>query len=424
MTTPAIRIEGIGKEYRLGAAMRTNSIREEMMTTARRAIGGLGDLIRGVERATTPRIWALRHVSAEIAPGEILGIIGRNGAGKSTLLKILSRITYPTEGQAKLRGRVGSLLEIGMGFHHELTGRENILLNGAIMGMRKTEIERKFDEIVAFAELDCFIDTPVKRYSSGMFMRLGFAVAAHLEPEILLVDEVLAVGDMAFQRKCLGKMRDVSHSGRTVLFVSHNMAAVESLCTRALLIDRGGVLYDGAPAEAVAHYMEISAVGDDDGLRNTARRQGSGEFRFRKIWMTTPSGEPISLLRSGQSIEIHALVAPAAAAEPIRANTYLEIFDSHHRRIASLRSLDKGLQHELAGPAVLTWHIEKLPLYEGEYNCHLWLDKWQGQDPYDFIPEGLTLRVAPGDFFSSGTHLAPQGDVFIMDFDLTQGPAS
>src|SRR5205814_3872128 len=201
------------------------------------------------------RFWALRDISFDVNPGDVIGIIGPNGAGKSTLLKIMSRITDPTEGHINIRGRLASLLEVGTGFHPELTGRENIFLNGAILGMRKTEIVSKFDEIVAFSEIERFLDTPVKHYSSGMYVRLAFAVAAHLNPEILIVDEVLAVGDMAFQKKCLGKMSEVSRGGRTILFVSHNMAAVENLCQRGIVLDRGKLVFDGSSKQAVQHYL-------------------------------------------------------------------------------------------------------------------------------------------------------------------------
>src|SRR5438093_2166780 len=231
----AIRCQGLGKQYRLGPRQRYRALRDTLPALALAPFVGLRSAI-GFGRPTAhgAALGALRDVSFEVSAGEIVGIIGANGAGKSTLLKILSRITEPTEGEAEIHGRVGSLLEVGTGFHPDLTGRENIFLNGAILGMRKSEIDRKFDEIVRFAEIQEFIDTPVKHYSSGMYVRLGFAVAAHMEPEILIVDEVLAVGDVHFQRKCLGKLDDVARSGRTVIFVSHNMAAIQRLCTSAI----------------------------------------------------------------------------------------------------------------------------------------------------------------------------------------------
>jgi lipopolysaccharide transport system ATP-binding protein len=244
----AIRVERLGKEYRIGERQPYKSLRE----TVTRAVSAR---LRGVNKAPRETIWALRDVSFDVQRGEVIGIIGRNGAGKSTLLKILARITDPTEGRVEVHGRVGSLLEVGTGFHMELTGRENIYLNGAILGMKRAEIQSKFDDIVAFAEIEQFLDTPVKHYSTGMYLRLAFAVAAHLEPEILLVDEVLAVGDAAFQKKCLGKMGEVAHGGNTVLFVSHNMAAVERLCGRCLWLDRGTVLHEGTANEVVAAFL-------------------------------------------------------------------------------------------------------------------------------------------------------------------------
>ncbi len=256
----AIRVEGLGKQYRLGAS-----------TGGRASYGSLReDLLRSVRRRErAPEVdrtfWALRNVSFAIQPGERVGIIGRNGAGKSTLLKLLARITAPTEGRAELRGRVGSLLEVGTGFHAELSGRDNILLSGAILGMRRSEIQAKTDEIVEFAGVEAFLDTPVKRYSSGMYLRLAFAVAAHLEPDILLVDEVLAVGDADFQKKCLGRMEDIGESGRTVVFVSHSMPSVLRLCERVILLDRGGLVADGNAQEVLRTYL-------DSGLGSAAER--------------------------------------------------------------------------------------------------------------------------------------------------------
>ncbi len=256
--TRAIRVERLGKSYRLGARKaKYKSLRDAFAEALKAPVQGARSMLGGARVAKKPAetIWALRGVSFEIGLGEVVGVIGRNGAGKSTLLKILSRITEPTEGVAEIHGRVGSLLEVGTGFHPELTGAENIYLNGVILGMRRREIDRKFDEIVAFAGVAKFIDTPVKHYSSGMYLRLAFSVAAHLEPEIMLVDEVLAVGDSTFQRKCLDKMEEVGKQGRTVLFVSHNMPAIARLCERTILLDEGGVVADGPSHQVVSAYL-------------------------------------------------------------------------------------------------------------------------------------------------------------------------
>ena len=251
MPEPAIRVENLSKRYRItgGEKARYRTLRDTLSEAVRAPL-------RRLNRGTTEDFWALKDVSFEVQPGEVVGIIGRNGAGKSTLLKILSRITKPTGGRVTINGRVGSLLEVGTGFHPELTGRENVYLNGSILGMSRREIASKFDEIVAFAEVEKFLDTPVKRYSSGMYVRLAFAVAAHLEPEILIVDEVLAVGDAGFQKKCLGKMQEVGQQGRTVLFVSHNMAAVEQLTELAVLLHVGEVLATGGSSEVIRRYQE------------------------------------------------------------------------------------------------------------------------------------------------------------------------
>jgi homopolymeric O-antigen transport system ATP-binding protein len=245
-----IKVENLGKQYRIGA-------RDSAYSTIRETLVNKASSLWKWRRQKTTQIWALRDVSFEVKPGEVVGIIGRNGAGKTTLLKVLSRITEPTTGRVELHGRVGSLLEVGTGFHPELTGRENIYLNGSILGMRRREIDRRFDEIVAFAEVAEFVDTPVKRYSSGMYLRLAFAVAAHLEPEILLVDEVLAVGDVQFQKKCMGKIEEVAGEGRTVLFVSHNMPAVQRLCTRGILLSDGKIARDGDVRLAVQEYLTL-----------------------------------------------------------------------------------------------------------------------------------------------------------------------
>lgn len=257
MSQPAIEIRGISKRYRIGQReARYRTFREAIVRAAKSPVERFRRLAGHIDENSS--FWAVKNVSFDVQPGEVVGIIGRNGAGKSTLLKVLSRITEPTEGEVIIRGRVGSLLEVGTGFHNELTGRENVYLNGSILGMKRREIDRKFDEIVDFAGVERFLDTPVKHYSSGMKVRLGFAVAAHLEPEILIVDEVLAVGDLEFQNKCLGKMNEVAQCGRTVLFVSHNMGAVTTLCTRCVLLDAGSVRYDGECGNAIAEYLQLN----------------------------------------------------------------------------------------------------------------------------------------------------------------------
>ena len=299
----------LAKRYRLGE-------RDVLHGTLREAIAGATAAAlhraRRRERPGRETIWALDHVSFDVDRGHVLGIIGRNGAGKTTLLKLLSRITDPTEGEARIWGRVGSLLEVGTGFHGDLTGRENIYLNGAILGMRRREIQRKFDEIVAFAEVERFIDTPVKRYSSGMYLRLAFAVAAHLEPEILIVDEVLAVGDAAFQRKCLGKMGEVSGEGRTVLLVSHNMSAITSLATSCLWLDGGRIRELGPPNDVVASYLSSDFVSQRPGyadLRDEALRRGEakktyGGVRFSSVRLRDRSGDMTNVFFAGEPLTV------------------------------------------------------------------------------------------------------------------------
>jgi ABC-type polysaccharide/polyol phosphate transport system ATPase subunit len=276
----AIQAASLGKRYRLGEREPYRTLRDALVEGVSASLDRFGvKRSRNGGRAEADEIWALRRVSFDVEEGEVLGIIGRNGAGKSTLLKILARITEPTEGSAAVRGRVASLLEVGTGFHPELTGRENVYLNGAILGMRKSEIDRRFDEIVDFADVERFLDTPVKRYSSGMYVRLAFAVAAHLEPEILLVDEVLAVGDAAFQKKCLRRMGGIAESGRTVIFVSHNFEAVRALCTRALLLDRGSLEVDGDPSAAITKALSESTGASTPNsfrLHAIAQRSGAG----------------------------------------------------------------------------------------------------------------------------------------------------
>lgn len=292
----AIHCEGIGKRYRIGRQARYRTLREALVQMARAPLAALGGRRPGAGNDDRD-LWALRDVSLEVRHGEVLGIIGRNGSGKSTLLKILSRITKPTEGQAEMRGRVGSLLEVGAGFHSELTGRENIFLNGAILGMTRREIERKFDEIVEFSECGRLLDTPVKHYSSGMYVRLAFSVAAHLETEIMLVDEVLAVGDAAFQRKCLGKVGDAAKHGRTVLFVSHNMLAVEGLCTQAICLHEGRVILEGAPGSVTSRYMKDWLPTFKEVIHNDIETApGNDLIRLHRVCVHPQNGYPTDTL--------------------------------------------------------------------------------------------------------------------------------
>ena len=312
----AIRVENLSKHYKIGVAKyRHHTLRDQIMVNLKSLFGGTchpsganGQLSSVANHPSS--FWALRDVSFEVKRGEVLGIIGRNGAGKSTLLKILSRVTRPTYGRARINGRVGSLLEVGTGFHPELTGRENIFLNGAVLGMKNTEIQQKFDEIVEFAEVEQFLDTPVKRYSSGMYMRLAFSIAAHLEPEILIVDEVLAVGDAAFQKKSLGKMGAVAKEGRTVLFVSHNLAAIRSICERAILIEEGQIRLDGKPHDAITTYL-LSATADmseDEGqvlwTDPNVEPPGCEEFCLRGIQLKGPSGMVQSVFEADKPIYV------------------------------------------------------------------------------------------------------------------------
>jgi len=302
----AITANGLSKRYRLG----TNRVPYGRLTEAisERAGRLLSRGSRTDVSHVPEHVWALRDVSFDVQHGEVVGVVGGNGAGKTTLLKILSRITEPTSGQATVRGRVGALLEVAAGFHQELTGRENVFLNGAILGMRRSEIRSRFDAIVSFAEVERFIDTPVKRYSSGMFLRLAFAVAAHLEPDVLIVDEVLAVGDAAFQRKCLGRMGAVASSGRTVLFVSHNMGAIRSLCQRALVLDGGQVIFDGAAGDAVSEYLtrigELEAGGEVSWPPQDPARPSAEEIALEAVRLVGPTGRAQALHQTDQPIRI------------------------------------------------------------------------------------------------------------------------
>jgi lipopolysaccharide transport system ATP-binding protein len=373
MSDTIIRVEGLGKLYRIGARQeRYYTLRDAFTQALARPFHKLSSLFgsKGVDRATPESafIWALKDVSFEVRRGEVIGIIGRNGAGKSTLLRILSRITEPTAGFAELHGRVGSLLEVGTGFHPELTGRENVYLNGVFLGMKRAEIERRFDEIVAFAEVEQFIDTPVKHYSSGMHVRLAFAVAAHLEPEILLVDEVLAVGDTDFQKKCLRKMDDVATQGRTVLFVSHNMSAIEQLCPRALLFRHGSLVHQAATTEVLKHYLSdasASVNGDFDLAEHPARFPNCVPV-IRQLTLRSSNINPDHLFYPDDTLIAELTVAPPT---PLRhPRIALAIEDCFGRRIMTLAShFQSERLPDIDSPCRVTCILPRLNLGAGRY---------------------------------------------------------
>jgi homopolymeric O-antigen transport system ATP-binding protein len=348
-------------------------------------------------RLAGENFWALKDVSFEVQPGEVVGIIGRNGAGKSTLLKILSRITEPTSGRIELRGRVGSLLEVGTGFHPELTGRENIYMNGSILGMSRREITRKFDEIVAFAEIEDFLDTPVKRYSSGMYVRLAFAVAAHLEPEILIVDEVLAVGDAAFQNKCLGKMGEVASHGRTVLFVSHNMAAVSAMCRKGLFIDQGRVRRHGKMIDVVQEYM-TSGSGDKSGQRSlddVYRAAGDQRIKFRGVCLRNERGHLAAAFNTEEEIAIH-LELESASSLSAEVSYTIKAFDGYCLFTSSTADLS-GPVLLRKGKNCLSTVLAPNHLRVGKYYIQL---RAFSSVCCDLIPEAISFEIVPGQSYS------------------------
>jgi len=385
----AISVEGLGKQYRLGQAQGANMLREALVQLARSPL-------RKKEATGRGSIWALRDVSFEVRPGEVVGIVGRNGAGKSTLLKILSRITRPTSGSASVCGRVASLLEVGTGFHEELTGRENVYLSGCLLGMPKKRIDARLEAILAFAEVERFIDTPIKHYSSGMRLRLGFAVAAHLESDILLVDEVLAVGDGEFQRKCLQAMGDLHCTGRTVLFVSHNLAAVESLCSRAIWINGGRLCADGAPTEVIRSYMATFA-GADDGttdLQAIPDRQGGGDIRFTKIEFLDADGREPALVRCGDSFVVRlSFVAAREVVEPIFG---LELHTSLGTMVAQVHTYNSGFDIPAlrAGAGHIDLRIDDLNLLPGRYSVSIFAANY-GHIYHDVLQHCAALDVQP-----------------------------
>jgi homopolymeric O-antigen transport system ATP-binding protein len=401
MSDAVIAVEGLSKRYMLDHQQRSNDDLRHVIEAAFRSPFQFLRSQRDRIRSEKKEFWALCDVSFSVAQGEAIGIVGRNGAGKSTLLKLLSRITEPTAGRIRYRGRVASLLEVGTGFHPELTGRENIYLNAAILGMKRAEIERRFDEIVAFSEVEQFLDTPVKRYSSGMYVRLAFGVAAHLEPEILLVDEVLAVGDAAFQKKCLGKMGNVVKEGRTVLFVSHNMAAVSSLCTRGLLIDQGRLVWSGSPQSTIERYLASSPADSSQPLSERKDRRGEGKVRLTRITVMNDRHQEVDTVTAGQDVTF-AIDYDIPAMETLRHVVVQIKFASvlGQPLFACLSGASGGNSMELRPGGRLLCKIPRLPLTPGFYPFTVWC--MAGGNLQDHVAEAGQLSVADGDYFGTG----------------------
>jgi len=429
-----IQVEHLSKRYQLGQIGAT-TLRESAQHMWNRIVGrGPQHLdansyllthkhhykssITRNEQSNGNEFWALKDVSFSVQRGQVHGIIGGNGAGKSTLLRILSRITEPTSGRAVMRGRVASLLEVGTGFHPQLTGRENVYLNGAILGMRHAEIERKFDEIVAFSEVEKFIDTPVKHYSSGMYVRLAFAVAAHLEPEILIVDEVLAVGDIEFQKKCIGKMGEVAKGGRTVLFVSHNLAAVQQLCSHGVVMEKGACVFDGPITEAVDYYTTRSKVIRSHMLKDRVDRQGSGRIRFTHVDVVNSQQSVIQRVMTGMDIEVRLHYEATTAINEAAVQVAFNLMNMTGVVITSFNSGDTGkgrMPIHQKGMFVCRWPKVglKAGTYMGTLSCSI------NGELADKLENSIEIEVETGDYFGSGKAMdASQGNsVFMHSWD-------
>jgi lipopolysaccharide transport system ATP-binding protein len=412
MTDFAIKTEGLWKEYILGeATTRSDTFYDQIASTLAAPFRRLRRLSGQADAEY--RFWALRDVSFEVKPGEVVGIIGPNGAGKSTLLKILSRITVPTRGRAFIRGRLSSLLEVGTGFHPELTGRDNIYLNGSILGMSRAEVSRKLDQIIDFAGVEKFVDTPVKRYSSGMYVRLAFSVAAHLETDILIVDEVLSVGDAAFQKKSLGKMEGAARSGRTVIFVSHNLAAVRALCSKVLVLRDGQSFFEGEVGEGIDRYLarELRA-GIKTGILNEDGRTGTGNVRYRSIEVNSHAH---NIVRIGGDLDLKLCVKVSAdsyvravtAGVTFRNSLELPVFHSTNLITGDMLKIKPGES------GFISFRIPRLTLIPGRYRLALSLGSQN--EVFDYLPEAIEIDVVEDDFYGSGRLPPSTSSTCVMD---------
>jgi lipopolysaccharide transport system ATP-binding protein len=401
----AVSAEGLGKRYLLGQQQTGYSLLTEAITERLRRLGQ--------RQPRREEFWALRDIGFEVRHGERFGVIGHNGAGKSTLLKLLARVTPPTEGEVRIRGRVGALLEVGTGFNQELTGRENVFLNGAILGMSRAEIARKFDEIVDFAEVERFIDTPVKRYSSGMYLRLAFAVAAHLEPEILIVDEVLSVGDMAFQKKCIGRMETVAREGRTVLFVSHNLAAVSRLCPRSLLLAHGHQVSEGPTDDLIREYVRSVEHDTATDIAERTDREGSGRLRFTELRFESPTGihdAPVT----GQDLDVVLSYEGSPGARLRNAQFSVSVYTLLGTLFLQCQSDVAGEDlGELPQSGEIRLRLPRLPLPAGRYTLNIYAQV--AGEIADWVQRAAELTVTEGDFYGTGRLLPEAHQTVLVD---------
>lgn len=425
MSDAVIRVDNLSKKYLLSHQAKGDGIRHVLESVARSPLRWLSNR-RRKRLEQTEEFWALRDISLEVAKGQVVGVIGRNGAGKSTFLKILSRITEPTAGKVQIRGRVASLLEVGTGFHPELTGRENVFLNGAILGMSKAEIRRKFDDIVAFAEVEKFLDTPVKRYSSGMYVRLAFAVAAHLESEILIVDEVLAVGDAAFQAKCLGKMGEVaSGQGRTVLFVSHNLAMVESLCQRAALLQQGRLTGYGPTREIMVKYLDyLKSSAKPTSLAERKDRQGNAELIITHLELLDRSRGRVDRPVTGQELVIRLTYEARVNRQLRRCRVGVAVVKEHRALFVVATDLVNNEELKLSGSGFIDFVIPELPLTVGVYELETFVEA--NSIISDWVERAAELRVEDADFYGTGRNCPPgwEGKCVLVKYRFELHPRS
>lgn len=428
MSQVILKVENISKQYRLGK-IGTGTLSHDLNRWWHTIRGKedpylkVGEVNDRSVKGSNQYVWALKDINFEVKEGEVLGIIGKNGAGKSTLLKILSRVTSPTTGNIKTKGRIASLLEVGTGFHPEMTGRENIYLNGAILGMTKKEIASKIDEIIDFSGCERYIDTPTKRYSSGMTVRLAFAVAAHLEPEILVVDEVLAVGDAEFQKKAIGKMQDISKTqGRTVLFVSHNMAAVKSLCTRGIVLENGGITFTGNSDDAINYYLENSYKKSEIKVSDRQDRKGNQKLTVQDIYAKNKDGVKVGEVHSGESYQLHFEYIKRGEIDPKQFTVVVQLKNESDELVTTIATDELGTQfYEVKEKGSIVIDIPRLQFREGRYSVVFMIsEKLAFNTPHqtiDFLQDAYTLNVIRGDYWKSGILNRPKG--FIQEATIS-----